>query len=219
MNFYKKIGLCLVLAAAFFRANADAPQTGTDTPLEQTYTNNVYLGLSSTSFFSGGVIYPKFGYFFSNNNQWSVALTVLPYNESLDKYSFASLANFRTLNWTVQLGAEIFNYIPIARKCFNNRMFVYYGPSWLQIFDANKTIEGTADGTRTVTRGDWQVDLSFGLQYRFNDHLYLGVDTPFFLYTKDVYDNYTNGVYVSRTTDIDWYFFGGAANLNLIWKF
>ncbi|MCH9634396.1 MAG: hypothetical protein S4CHLAM7_11450 [Chlamydiae bacterium] len=211
MNTLKKIGLCLVLATAFFRASAANN--------EQTYTKNIYISLSSDSFLSGGTVYPNVGYFFGDNNQWSISATVLPYSQAVDKVDYKFGLDTKSTNWNVVIGAEIINYISIARKCFGNRMFVYYGPSWRQVFDVSKSTSTDGFTTKAVTKGDWEIDLSFGLQYRFNDHLYLGVDTPFFLYTQDKYENYTDGAYVSTVTDIDWYFFGGAATLNLIWKF
>lgn len=142
------IALCLTCASAFGYTSDNKAPNYKNGPAILTY-NPGKIGV---------------GYYFGKKNWASVDFWVKPYISSQNVGGVRNLNSHRT-----SIGADLLSHIPIMQNAFASRLFVLFGAGWEQTFGTSLNIKG---------KYCWEVSVPItGLEYRFNDHLYFGLQT------------------------------------------
>ena len=131
---------------------------------EVNYTNGfaISLGGAGTPVTNPSVY---LGYYFAKNNCMSAFFSISPYYRQNNQYGIQNADS-----WLTSIGANVSNYIPIARAAMRNKFFLHHGPRWTQTF--GKSIQNDLR-----IQSSWSLGYNIGFQYRFSPQVYLGILT------------------------------------------
>lgn len=129
------------------------------------------------------------GYYFGKYNWASVDFWVKPYIASQNNSGIRGLNSHRT-----SIGADFLAHIPIMRKAFNTQLFVLLGAGWEETF---------SQSLNTQIKYCWEISVPItGLEYRFNDHLYFGIQTAIFHQRRTSVDGYNSTLIFHNIYDV-----------------
>ncbi len=131
---------------------------------ESNYTNGFAVALGGAGA-SATVPSASIGYFFADNNCMSAFFSISPYFRQNNLYG---VSNFDC--WTTSIGANVSNYISLARTSLGNKFFFQHGPSWKQVF--GKSLQNDLR-----IQSSWSLGYDVGFQYRLSPQVYFGILT------------------------------------------
>ncbi len=125
----------------------------------QQYKNGFAISINSVSSGGAGL---GFAYYFLKNNSAALTLIVSPY-QRIKNYNYQKGLNYNKTS----LGGSLEFFIPLWRNQLNNTVFLDLG-----VGSVERIGKAPVVSRKNKLKYRFTIDSYFGLQYRFNDHLY-----------------------------------------------